>query len=95
MIDAFKPIYVLAIQEQIDEPFSFISYMTSHVGRVLGDELSYDEITVPYFKLAELLRGSVDHETFWKSKYYKERLLPKAYHAARNSLEIDQINFED
>lgn len=79
VIKAFQPIYTLAINEKIDQPFSFISYMVSKTGRVLGDELSYDEIRLPYLRLAELLMGGLDPDSFYASEYYKDNILPDGF----------------
>lgn len=79
VIKAFKPIYEMAQAEVIDEPFAFNSYMTGQVGRVLGDELSYPEITEPFYKLVDLFKGGLETREFWETDYYKKHLLPKNF----------------
>ncbi len=79
ILKALNPIIDLAIAGDIDEPFAMTSFTGSKVGRVLWDELSYPEITVPYEKLSELLRGGLSHDEFWKTDYYKLNLLPKKF----------------
>jgi hypothetical protein len=79
ILKALNPIIDLATAGDIDEPFSMTSFTGSKVGRVLWDELSYPEITVPYEKFSELLRGGLTHDEFWKTDYYKLNLLPKKF----------------
>jgi hypothetical protein len=79
IILAYQPIYDLAMRQDIDEPFDFIGYIMSRVGRVLSDELSYPEITNSYNKLYTILRGGLTHEEFWETDYYKKHLLPKKF----------------
>ncbi|MQR02576.1 hypothetical protein [Glaciimonas soli] len=81
ILEAFDPIYNLAIAGDIDEPFDLSGYMTSKVGRILGDELSYPEITEPYNKIIEALRGGLSHQEFYKTEYYKLHLMPKKFNA--------------
>ena len=79
VITAFQPIYNMAQAEAIDEPFDFSGYMTGQVGRVLGDELSYPEITNPYYKLVDLFKGGLETREFWETDYCKKHLLPKNF----------------
>ena len=79
VINAFQPIYLLAINGKINQPFSFISYMMSKTGRVLGDELSDNEIRLPYLRLAELLMSGLDPDSFYASEYYKDNILPDGF----------------
>ena len=53
--------------------------MTSKTGRVLGDELSDNEIRLPYLRLAELLMGGLDPDSFYASEYYKDNILPDGF----------------
>ena len=75
----FQPIYLLAINGKINQPFSLISYMMSKTGRVLGDELSDNEIRLPYLRLAELLMSGLDPDSFYASEYYKDNILPDGF----------------
>ena len=69
----------LCITENIDRPFHLSGYVSSNNGRILRDELAFPEITAPYDHLVELLMGGMSDEEFWKSAYYKERLMPSRY----------------
>jgi hypothetical protein len=82
IIREYKPIYDLAMRGDIDEPFDFMGYIMSRVGRVFGDELSYPEITNPYYTFCGVLRGGLTHREFWDTDYYKRHLLPKKFHDA-------------
>ena len=45
----------------------------------LGDELSDNEIRLPYLRLAELLMGGLDPDSFYASEYYKDNILPDGF----------------
>lgn len=62
VLEAFEPIYRLAIQGKVDKPFSFQSYMMTYVGRVLGDELSLPEVREPYQRMINGLKGGLTTE---------------------------------
>ncbi|MQR02060.1 hypothetical protein [Glaciimonas soli] len=79
ILDAFKPIYNLAVEGDIDEPFDFTGYMGGRIGRVLWDELSYPEILQPLEILVELLKGGLSSRDFLETNYYKLHLLPKKF----------------
>lgn len=82
VLEAFEPIYRLAIQGRIDEPFSFQSYMMSYTGRVLGDELSWPEVSEPYGRMIDSLTGGLEYGDFMQTSYYKNRKLPEHYNQA-------------
>ena len=67
------------MEGELDAPFDLIGYMTSKVGRTLGDELSYPEIRDPYFIMASLLTGGVTNRGFWFTDYHIKKLLPKKW----------------
>lgn len=77
IIEAFDPVLKICMVEGFDAPFDLGGYMVSNVGRTLGDELAYPEITEPYSRIKRLLMGGMTHQEFWVTKYYKEGLLPK------------------
>ncbi len=79
ILKALNPIIDLAIAGDIDEPFDFLSYTMSKVGRVFGDELSYPEIRIPYEHLIEVLIGGLSQREFWETDYCKLNLLPKKF----------------
>lgn len=70
VLEAFEPIYRLAIRGNINEPFMLSSYMTSFVSRVLGDELSWPEVQDPYYRVIASLKGGLTTEEMWDSPYY-------------------------
>lgn len=82
VLEAFEPIYRLAIRGEISEPFSFMSYMMSYVGRVLGDELSWPEVHEPYQRMINSLKGGLTSEEFMESSYIINRKLPEHYDQA-------------
>ena len=79
VIEAFEPIYRLAIQGKMEKPFSFQSYMMTYVGRVLGDELSWPEVREPYQRMINSLKGGLTTEELIDSIYYRNNLLPEHY----------------
>ena len=84
VIEAFEPIYRLAIQGKLEKPFALQSYMMSYTGRVLGDELSWPEVREPYDRMIDSLTGSLEYEVFTETPYYKNRELPEYYdHAVK------------
>jgi hypothetical protein len=82
VIEAFEPIYRLAIQGKLEKPFALQSYMMSYTGRVLGDELSWPEVREPYDRMIDSLTGSLEYEVFTETPYYKNRELPEYYDQA-------------
>lgn len=82
VIEAFEPIYRLAIRGDIDEPFMLSSYMTSKVGRVLGDELSWPEVQDPYYRIIDSLKGGLNTSEMWETPFYKNQKLPEHYDQA-------------
>ena len=82
VLEAFEPIYRLAIQGKIEKPFSFQSYMMTYVGRVLGDELSWPEVREPYQRMINSLKGGLTTEELIDSIYYRNNLLPEHYDQA-------------
>ncbi len=72
-----NPILDLALAGDIDEPFDFLRYSMSKVGRVFSDELSYPEIRIPYERLIEVLIGGLTQREFWETDYCKLSLMPK------------------
>ena len=82
VIEAFEPIYRLAIQGKLEKPFALQSYMMSYTGRVLGDELSWPEVREPYDRMIDSLTGSLEYEVFTETPYYKNRELPEYYDPA-------------
>lgn len=82
VIEAFEPIYRLAIQGKMEKPFSFQSYMMTYVGRVLGDELSWPEVREPYQRMINSLKGGLTTEELIDSIYYRNNLLPEHYDQA-------------
>lgn len=79
VLEAFEPIYRLAIRNEINESFS---YMMSYVGRVLGDELSWPEVREPYQRMINSLKGGLTTDELVESPYYKNNLLPENYNQA-------------
>lgn len=79
VLEAFEPIYRLAIQGKMEKPFSFQSYMLTYVGRVLGDELSWPEVREPYQRMINSLKGGLTTEELIDSIYYRNNLLPEHY----------------
>ncbi len=92
VLEAFEPIYRLAIRGDINEPFAFQSYMMSYVGRVLGDELSWPEVQGPYYRIITSLKGGLTAEEMWESPYYKDRKLPKHYSEVVKEIETEGWN---
>ena len=92
VLEAFEPIYRLAIRGDINEPFMLSSYMTSFVGRVLGDELSWPEVQDPYYRVIASLKGGLTTEEMWESPYYKNRKLPEHYNQAIEEIVADGWN---
>lgn len=82
VLEAFEPIYRLAIQGKIEKPFSFQSYMMTYVGRILGDELSWPEVREPYQRMINSLKGGLTTEELIDSVYYRNNLLPEHYDQA-------------
>ena len=82
VLEAFEPIYRLAIQGKMEKPFSFQSYMMTYVGRVLGDELSWPEVREPYQRMINSLKGGLTTEELIDSVYYRNNLLPEHYDQA-------------
>lgn len=94
VIQAYIPIYNMTQVEAIDEPFDFMGYMMGQIGRVLGDELSYPEITKPYYKFCDSLMGGMTDQEFWETDYYKKHLLPKNFEQFEKPKESDSIDFK-
>ncbi|WP_019673736.1 hypothetical protein [Psychrobacter lutiphocae] len=92
VLEAFEPIYRLAIRGDINEPFMLSSYMTSFVGRVLGDELSWPEVQDPYYRLIASLKGGLTTEEMWETPYYKNRKLPEHYNQVVKEIEAEGWN---
>lgn len=82
VIEAFEPIYRLAIQGKLEKPFALQSYMMSYTGRVLGDELSWPEVREPYDRMIDSLTGGLEYKEFMNTSYYKDRKLPEYYDQA-------------
>ena len=82
VIEAFEPIYRLAVQGKIEKPFALQSYMMSYTGRVLGDELSWPEVREPYQRMINSLKGGLTSEEFMESPYIINRKLPEHYDQA-------------
>ncbi|MFT5428130.1 MAG: hypothetical protein ACI8R1_002035 [Psychrobacter glaciei] len=82
VIEAFEPIYRLAVQGKIEKPFALQSYMMSYTGRVLGDELSWPEVREPYQRMINSLKGGLTTEELIDSIYYRNNLLPEHYDQA-------------
>ncbi len=82
VLEAFEPIYRLAIQGKVEKPFSFQSYMMTYVGRVLGDELSWPEVREPYQRMINGLKGGLTTEELIDSVYYRNNSLPEHYDQA-------------
>ena len=82
VLEAFEPIYRLAIQGKIEKPFALQSYMMSYTGRVLGDELSWPEVREPYQRMINSLKGGLTSEEFMESPYIINRKLPEHYDQA-------------
>lgn len=82
VLEAFEPIYRLAIQGKIEKPFALQSYMMSYTGRVLGDELSWPEVREPYDRMIDSLTGGLEYKEFMNTSYYKDRKLPEYYDQA-------------
>lgn len=82
VLEAFEPIYRLAIQGRMEKPFSFQSYMMTYVGRVLGDELSWPEVREPYQRMINSLKGGLTTDELIDSVYYRNNLLPEHYDQA-------------
>lgn len=82
VLEAFEPIYRLAIKGKVEKPFSFQSYMMTYVGRVLGDELSWPEVREPYQRMINGLKGGLTTEELIDSVYYRNNLLPEHYDQA-------------
>ncbi|WP_228724555.1 MULTISPECIES: hypothetical protein [unclassified Psychrobacter] len=82
VLEAFEPIYRLAIQGKMKKPFALQSYMMSYTGRVLGDELSWPEVREPYDRMIDSLTGGLEYKEFMNTSYYKDRKLPEYYDQA-------------
>lgn len=82
VLEAFEPIYRLAIQGRMEKPFALQSYMMSYTGRVLGDELSWPEVREPYDRMIDSLTGGLEYKEFMNTSYYKDRKLPEYYDQA-------------
>lgn len=80
ILEPYEPIFRLAIQEEIHHPFAFSLYMGSFVGRTFTDELSWPQISKPYFNLCDVLRGGLSLEEAYLNHYYANRILPEKYH---------------
>lgn len=89
VLEAFEPIYRLAIRGDINEPFDFMGYMMSYVGRVLGDELSWPEVQDPYYRIIASFRGGLDPEEAWETPHYKNRKLPELYNEVVKEIEAE------
>ena len=77
IIKVYQPVYDVAIQGGVDQPFAFSSYIHSFFTGFYWSEVDYPEINKPLDKLSELMRGGLSHEEFWETEYYKKHLLPK------------------
>jgi len=82
VIEAFEPIYRLAVQGKMEKPFSLQSYMMTYTGRVLGDELSWSEVREPYQRMINSLKGGLTSEEFMESPYIINQKLPEHYDQA-------------
>lgn len=82
VLEAFEPIYRLAIQGKMEKPFALQSYMMSYTSRVLGDELSWPEVREPYDRMIDSLTGGLEYKEFMNISYYKDRKLPEYYDQA-------------
>ena len=82
VLEAFEPIYRLAIQGKMEKPFALQSYMMTYTGRVLGDELSWPEVREPYDRMINSLKGGLTSEEFMESPYMINRKLPEHYDQA-------------
>ena len=82
VLEAFEPIYRLAIQGKMEKPFALQSYTMSYTGRVLGDELSWPEVREPYDRMIDSLTGGLEYKEFMNTSYYKDRKLPEYYDQA-------------
>lgn len=89
VLQAFEPIYRLAIRGEISQPFDFMGYMMSYVGRVLGDELSWPEVREPYQRMIDSLIGGLTYENFLETRYYEERILPEKFKEVVNEIKAE------
>ena len=89
VLEAFEPIYRLAIRGDINEPFDFMGYMMSYVGRVLGDELSWPEVREPYDRMIDSLEGGLSYNEVSKIPSYKNRKLPELYSEVVKEIEAE------
>ena len=89
VLEAFEPIYRLAIRGDINEPFDFMGYMMSYVGRVLGDELSWPEVREPYDRMIDSLEGGLSYDEVSKVPSYKNRKLPELYSEVVKEIEAE------
>ena len=77
IIKVYQPVYDVAIQKKIDQPFDLSGYIHSFFTGFYWSEVDYPEIDKPLSKLSELMRGGLSHEEFWETDYYKKHLVPK------------------
>ena len=89
VLEAFEPIYRLAIRGDINEPFDFMGYMMSYVGRVLGDELSWPEVREPYDRMIDSLEGGLSYDEVSNVPSYKNRKLPELYSEVVKEIEAE------
>ena len=82
VLEAFEPIYRLAIQGKMEKPFALQSYMMTYTGRALGDELSWPEVREPYQRIINSLKGDLTSEEFMESPDIINRKLPEHYDQA-------------
>lgn len=77
ILETLDPIFELCASGDINELFDLIGYTTSQIGRTLGNELSFPEITGSYHIFAGSLQGGIEDIQFLRSKYCTQRLMPK------------------
>lgn len=70
IIKVYQPVYDVAIQGGVDQPFAFSGYIHSFFTGFYWSEVDYSEINKPLDKLSELMRGGLSQEEFWGTDLY-------------------------
>lgn len=59
ILEAFEPLYRLAIREEINQPFVFYNY---YVARTMSDHLGWPETLYPYWRFQVSIQGGLSED---------------------------------
>ncbi len=76
ILEAFEPLYRLAIREEINQPFGFYNY---YVARTMSDHLGWPETLHPYWRFLSSIEGGLTEDELSEIPYYTEKQLPEKY----------------